>query len=733
MLKRVELSGFKSFAAKTTLEFSKGITAIVGPNGSGKSNIIDAVRWLLGERDAKNLRGAKIEDLIFAGTPSRPRVGLAQAGISFDNTAGLYPVEFSEISILRQVSRDGDSKYYLNKSEVRLKDLVDFFAKARLGAKGLTIIGQGSSDLFIKSTPEERREMIEEILGLREYQLKKGDAERRLKNSLINLDKVTALLEEIAPHLRTLRRQTAKWSRRSEIEEELRDLEAAYFGAKLKEIKDNFAKVDPHIDALLRKIVLAKKELAELAKKVDSVEEEEPSNRDELRALKEGQSALFAKKSALEKELGRLEGQLEILTARGEEEKIDVSAASALIKKLKTELEKFLRMDLDGVRAVVKDLMKEIDGVFKVKKSDGFNVEEAEKSKAKIVASLAELDRELGDSRNKESELNSGMEARNQLFRKTITDFEKKKDEVSALTNEKSRLAFDKERWQIKLNDLKSQASQSGLNLNGLKVREILATAEMADAERKVLRLRGELASMGDIDEALIKEARETETRHEFLSSQSGDLKKAIDDLAKLKKDLAFKIDMEFKSALTDINREFSKFFELMFDGGRAKLKIVQPRNKEQGTRNKEGVVEAEGEERGTSKKEKGAGDKERGDLADEEKEEKPVGIDIEVSIPRKKITGLEMLSGGERSLVSIAALFALVSVSPPPFLVLDEIDAALDKRNARRFAEILKDFSQKTQFVIVTHNRATMEVADVLYGVTMGEDGTSRVLSLKL
>ena len=185
---------FKSFAGKTVLEFPAWdrCAKIVHPNGSGKSNCVDAVRWLLGERDAKNLRGGKVEDLIFAGTPKRARVGVASASLYFENRANhaggpdgsgerFFPVGFEEVVVTRQVSRGGENKYFLNKSEILLRDLVDFFAKARLGSRGLIIIGQGDSDLFIRSTPMERREMIEEILGLREYQLKKADADREIK------------------------------------------------------------------------------------------------------------------------------------------------------------------------------------------------------------------------------------------------------------------------------------------------------------------------------------------------------------------------------------------------------------------------------------------------------------------------------------------------------------------------------------------------------------------------
>src|SRR3989344_8077876 len=228
-LKRLELVGFKSFAEKTVLDFPGGIAGIVGRKGGAKSIVLDGVRWILGEREAKNLRGAKAEDLIFAGTPKRSRMGMAEVKLTFDNANGFFPVDYREVMIQRRIERDSTSKYFLNKAEVRLKDIIDFFAKVRLGTRGLSIINQGSSDLFVRSTPQERRMMIEEILGLRQYQLKKQEAERKLKNTTINLEKVRAMIDELTPHLRFLKRQTSKWEKVSEVEKEVRELENAHF------------------------------------------------------------------------------------------------------------------------------------------------------------------------------------------------------------------------------------------------------------------------------------------------------------------------------------------------------------------------------------------------------------------------------------------------------------------------------------------------------------------------
>src|SRR5271154_1552924 len=295
-LKRLELNGFKSFAGKTVLEFPAGIVAVVGPNGSGKSNIVDAVRWLLGERDAKNLRGGKGEDLIFAGTQKRARVGMATASLHFENKNKFFPVDFEEVVVSREIRRDGQSKYFLNKSEILLRDLIDFFAKARLGSRGMIIIGQGESDLFIRSTPSERREMIEEILGLREYQLKKADAERRLKNSRINLDKTKALVEEIVPHLRSLKRQTSRWERRGALEEELKGLENQFFGAHLGALHKQHAAVEEKIADHKKELDILQKEKREAEARQVKIESSQPEEKKDLAKIKEAIQELIEKK-----------------------------------------------------------------------------------------------------------------------------------------------------------------------------------------------------------------------------------------------------------------------------------------------------------------------------------------------------------------------------------------------------------------------------------------------------
>jgi chromosome segregation protein len=760
-LKRLELNGFKSFAGRTVLEFPAGIVAIVGPNGSGKSNLVDSIRWLLGERDAKNLRGGKVEDLIFAGTQKRARVGIASASLHFENKNKFFPVDFEEVVVTRQISRGGDSKYFLNKAEILLRDLVDFFAKARLGSRGLIIIGQGDSDLFIRSTPMERREMIEEILGLREYQIKKADAERRLKNSRVNLDKTKALIEEIVPHLKSLKRQTSRWERRDTLEEELRSLENGFFGSQLHDLAEKSRTADAALAANREQFEALEKELHEAEERQAKVESSQPEEKKELAKIKETIASVGERRNALQKDLGRLEAQIEIsqaprpASAGGLAVVVDTHETERLlelIKKMKSELELAIHEDPRELQAVVEAIIEEIE--FTLEESARPKAAAAAKQERKeenasqekpavpealrkqleaLNADLKALEGELATLRSQEKTLEESQEGFYRIFKAAVSEVQHAKNKIGEWENRNRERVLEKERLNLRREEVVRQIEQAGRNVedfangtaSGANAADtahhgaganvgLVSGAELSEMERKIFRLRGDLASIGEVDHALMKEAEDTEVRYQFLTKESEDLEKAVADLATLMHELSEKIKTEFDKSLHKINDEFDKFFGIMFGGGTARLKVNKPKEI--------GVSDSEEDEEESASTETEA-----------EKLEKLGGVEIEIKLARKRITSLDALSGGERSLVGIAALFAMVSVSPPPFLVLDEIDAPLDERNARRFSEMLNEFSKHTQFIVVTHNRATMEAADILYGVTLDEDGSSKVVSLKL
>lgn len=728
VLKSLELNGFKSFAQKTILEFPKGITAVVGPNGSGKSNVIDAIRWILGEREAKNLRGGKAEDLIFAGTPKKARVGMAQVAIRFDNTSRFFPVDFDEVSVTREVNRDGNSTYFLNKSEVRAKDIIDFFARARLGTRGITIINQGSSDLFVRATPEERRMMIEEVLGLKEYQLKKAESERKLKATAINLEKIKLMVEEVAPRLRMLKRQVSKYEAREEKQNDLREIENNFFGFKIFEVTKDSDKNKSQIKDFEEKILHKASELKALEENLKQVESTEHQNK-QAEELKSRKINLLNKKSQMQKDLGRIEAQLEFLSIRASdnEDTFKKDDLIYLLKDVKNSLEKSLEhKELSVVLDSIKSLAQRIEKFFEKPAAQRTQEHEnLEHLKNNLAREFETLENEIKAIEADEAELTKNLEGFNERFRKAFELKESKKEEIRNLESQKKYLVFEIEKSDLKLEDLKNEwikNERSHEEFNALSRNPKFHPPAGGpnflpdDAERRIFRLRAELLSIGEIDESLIKETREVETHYNHLTTQSIDLEKASEDLKNLIVELKNEISERFNKAFKEIDGEFNKFFTLMFGGGSAKLKIKTTDYKLQAANSEENSESVSIEP-----------------YTDQEEREEKVGIEIELNLPKKRVHSLDVLSGGEKSLVSIAALFALISVSPPPFLVLDEIDAPLDEKNSARFANLIKDFAHKVQFVVVTHNRTVMEAADVLYGVTMNDDGTSKLLSLKL
>ncbi|MDI6734171.1 MAG: AAA family ATPase [Patescibacteria group bacterium] len=721
LLKRLELQGFKSFAQKTILEFPGRVVGIVGPNGSGKSNVIDAFRWILGEREAKHLRGENLGSLIFAGTPKRPAVGFAKVALYFDNRSRLFPFDTEEVMLVRRVDRSGTSQFFWHDTEVKQKDLIPVLARAKLGSRGLTMIGQGESDIFVRSSNEDRRAMVEEILGLREFRLKKAQAERRLESSEINMEKVRAQLNELVPHLRFLRKQKHRWDKRKEIEQNLFELENNYFSSRYHDLKRLLAALDEPFNNLILERKRTEEEIEVLEKNLKGIESK-ISTSEEIKILRDKTTSIIEHRSSLEWSLARAEAKMEIKT---EEVKIPSLSAHELLLIMGELVEDFNTMlkleSLSDLKIKLEGWLKRLNQVLEKKdiKSDQNLTEEI----IKLKGELELLDQEFKGVRLKEEELAVKQQEINQEFRSQIENLEQKKNDLRKFDSEIQNARFEREKLQLRIDEIEREWQTFGRAKEELtNIPVFQGELDVPETERKIMRLRGELAVIGEIDENLIKEANESESRHEFLSRELEDLEKAAHDLKHLIADLGERIHNDFKSAFKYINDAFNEYFRLMFGGGRARMKLV--------IREVQLVVEETAEGAAGEVKEA----KEEKVVLEEKKDpELTAGIDIELNLPKKRITSLDMLSGGEKSLVSLAALFALISVSPPPFLVLDEIDAALDDDNARRFAELIKEFSKKSQFVIVTHNRVTMNVADILYGVTMGDDGVSTVLSLKL
>ncbi|QQG45071.1 MAG: AAA family ATPase [Candidatus Sungiibacteriota bacterium] len=723
-LKKLELSGFKSFARSTVLEFPSKVTAIVGPNGSGKSNIKEGIQWVLGEQSMKSLRGKKGEDLIWNGSQQIPRVGKASVTLLFDNKDGKIPIEFDEVAISRKIFRDGLNEYYINDSQVRLKDVVELMARIGLGETKHNIIGQGEVDRILLSSPRERREMLEEALGLRVYQLKKNEAERKLEATGSNMKQVEALVREIAPHLKFLSAQAKKAEARGTVEGELKQFQKIYFAKESKEIQDEKKSVEGRAAPVLKKREEAKKEMEHLRREVAEAEKSlagvSVKSEDEKKLME-----LEARRRELEREIGRLEGKLEVEQEKAKSPRlraVDTRYIQDEIREFLSEIRAIIEEEdhMEAVRSHLLVLIEDMEGLLN--QIERGTVEEKRDEKEFVILrelekTLAPLQGELTRTTKEIDKLQSVRRAEVEKYRNVQQSIRELDQQLRAYQDEERDLAlalerfkFDEERLRLRREVFIRELEESEIKREELSPAMLDGYEAMSGEElkRKIERLRGKLEEIGGIDPAVVKEYQETESRHSFLTKELEDLEQASGSLKELIKELDQHIKKDFKEGFVKIKDEFHNYFRIIFGGGKASLHFVDVPIRAQ-------HEEGEGEEM----------EEEHGPIEE--------GIDISVDLPRKRIKGLAMLSGGERALTSVALLFAITAVNPPPFLVLDETDAALDEANSQRYAAILKELAKKTQLLLVTHNRETMKVAGILYGVTMGDDGVSKLLSLKL
>lgn len=698
-LKTLMLHGFKSFAHKTVLEFESPIVAIVGPNGSGKSNVVEAVRFVLGEQSMKSMRGRGGSDLVFKGSKNLTRGLRASATAYFNNADKIFKLtndsgedinlSYDVISISREVYSDGVNKYILNGSEVRLKDIHNLLASVHIGSSGHHIISQGEADRILNASVRDRKEMVEDALGLRIYQYKIKESERKLERTAENMKEVTLLRRENAPHLKFLEKQVEKLERAKEMRSEL----SVLYGEYLK-------REDAYLDSEKNTLVLEHErlsgELREISAKISRTEDKNQAaggkKIEELRAAEQKANSLRSEKNELERKLGRVEGMIE-----AGERKAKISGRCPMCGSViaetdpeQSEKKRHEAEELSELKKTQAGIIAEMKGLEEREQELLKTVEALKQEINKEMEALRDLEREKFAWKVREQELHSALELvkikeENLKMRKVA--FENEIKEGSVLLGE--------DIWFYKKNGVSMEA----------------AGDTQEELRKKIERIKIKLEDTGVGGGAeLLKEYQAVTERDQFLGKELEDLEKSIESLKALITDLKEKIDTEFKEGVKKINKEFQEFFAILFGGGHASLSVV------------------------TEVRRKKAQELEEGEATEILEEETPPeqGIDINVSLPHKKVKDLHAFSGGERSLTSIALLFAMSQVNPPPFLILDETDAALDEANSRKYGDMLEKLSQASQLIVVTHNRETMSRAGVLYGITIGSDGASKLLSVK-
>ena len=745
-LKRLEIFGYKSFGKKAILEFNSQITSVVGPNGSGKSNIAEAIRFVLGEQSMKSMRGKRGEDMIFNGSQSAGRANRANVTIVFDNTKREFSLDFDEVAIAREVYRDGTNQYSINGSQVRLKDVFELLAAVHIGASGHHIISQGEADRILNANPKERREMLEDALGLKIYQYKRAESERRLEKTEENMKEAEALRREIAPHLRFLKKQVEKINEGKELRERLIGLYREYL--KREEIYVEHRKNDiggrRHAPA---------GELADLTIKIEHARETlagENAADDKSRRLLDVEAKLRgvrARHDECSRTMGRIEGMIEFeekqLRKKQEalEHKEDIPIRLGDVEGLESSLTQELDIAqhsqdisvlhgvLGRVRALMRDFInhhKAEAGEMSLTDEDYRELTELKAEKQKSDEALRALNDEAAQMERDYQAVKSEIDQEKEQSRDTeraLFEMMNRRGELQSILD---RIRSEEENLNRESRRLEEELGEAGILLGravldyssvALAVEEVLnepretQETRRREIERGKIRLEDIGAQGGEEAE---KEYTETIERDAYLEKEISDLVTTQQSLYSLIAELNEKLDTEFKVGVKKINKQFSDFFTLMFGGGVAELFVVKIEKRKKRDTDID-LSDVPGEATGD-------------ETEDEDDEE---GVDIAVSLPHKKIKGLVMLSGGERALTSIALLFAISQVNPPPFMVLDETDAALDEANSRKYGDMIENLAKLSQLMVITHNRETMSRAGTLYGITMGSDAVSKVLSI--
>jgi chromosome segregation protein len=848
-LKRLEIHGFKSFAQKTTLEFSSGVIAIVGPNGSGKSNVADSLRWVLGEQSPKIIRGKKADDVIFAGSDKKVRQGFAEVTATFDNADRRIPVDSSEVSIGRRIDRSGESEYLLNGNKVRLLDIVDLVLKSNIGTSRYTVIGQGTIDQMILAGPSEIKSLLDEASGVKSYYMKREKTLRRLEQTAQNLMRAEDLISEIEPRLKSLRRQAKKLEARTEIEQELKVYSREFFGKTFWQLKHTLDQILGQLGQVVEVKTSLEKNSQELRAKLESLEATGQNSGGGYKLIQDELAALQGPKNKLLEDLslvrGKMQSQKTAVSGDAKSLQVEVHSRSGKIEEIKSKIReaselkrqqeamfvgqfkaleevnknlnslsqklsnpaqidwslvglelgvlesawtllyealsrnaemteikgradamaqtfvKFKGLTKSAVldpQANAAALKHELDALLKQKEQLGNEVNTAQLNMSSSKLSLDFLERELKgieqeklhfDLELKKAESSSPdafwqdllaeearikkevevlgtqilavenklkenyheQEARQKDLRQMENEFRNLQDKISKVKDQESVINIEKAKVDTQISVLAEEVSKISGQQEWMAMQTVEVASQTDDLEGKILRLKNQLETIGGMDELTLKEYQETEARYTNLSTQVADLKHGMDDLRQIIDELDVHIKQKFNESFDRINEKFEFYFRVLFNGGRAYLSVLKSADEASAQAadlseviDEDSSVESEKlrpEEKVVKKYEQGASN--------------ITGIDIKATPPNKKLASIQALSGGERALTSIALLCSLLSCFPSPFVVLDEVDAALDDANTIRFGQILGTLANQTQFVTITHNRETMAQASML------------------
>ena len=787
--KKIQLNGFKSFAERTEFQIEDGLTGIVGPNGCGKSNIVESLRWCMGETSAKSMRGSGMEDVIFSGTSNKPSKNIAEVSINLTNETKDGPNQYSnldDIEIRRKIEKDKGSKFYINDKEVRAKDAQMFFADLSTGAHSPSMISQGRIGSLVTAKPSDRRAILEEAAGISGLHVRRHEAELRLSAAENNLKRADELRRQQEKQLFNLQKQAEEAQKYKLISDEIKKIEAGLYYLKLKEIDDEIKienEINSEADTEVEKFNI---KLSEIEKKIkDSIDNVNPIREKNMENISKIQR-LNLELKGIDEESGRLREEIESLklsikTIEDDEDReksvvIDANSNEKRLKEEKNELinidskyfenEKLSNLDLESAKDKlrseinrIKDLIKENKNVDALKLLDDFEKiielytnsfsenkifrKETIKRRQRIENISTEIEswkNLLSKSEKMINELNSRKNNFNMKL-KTLENQPQSQAEKKGKISESLRISEEeRSNNELKISDIENQISQLRKDLNitkedSIQIRERKASSsatveglnkrrmDLLDRIRNELELNEEsllnfsnLSSEKELPDALTQEELLDQKKREREKLGSVNLRadeetsKYEDEIKKMEKDRQDLVTaiIKLKESISElnrkgrerlleayekVNRKFNDVYTKLFNGGNAKLELVDS----------DDPLDA--------------------------------GLEMLVSPPGKRLQSITLLSGGEQALTALSLVFAVFLTNPSPICVLDEVDAPLDDANVTRFCNLLTELTKitSTRFIIVTHHALTMSKMDRLYGVTMPEKGISQLVAVDL
>ena len=803
--KKLEINGFKSFSEKTTFFIEDGLTGVVGPNGCGKSNIVESLRWCMGENSAKSMRGSGMEDVIFSGTSNRPSKNISEVTLMIDNKTkegSAQYNEFDEIEVKRKIEKDKGSKYYINNKEVRARDVQTFFADLSTGAHSPSLISQGRIGQLVTAKPIERRSILEEAAGISGIHARRQEAETRLNAAENNLKRADELKKQQQKQLDNLKKQAEEATKYKEISGEIKKVESGLYYLKIQEIEkdkklieEKLSELDDEISAVnidfnhnntlleeenkklaplrdkkmessakLQKINLDITSLDEEEKRVKSLqikletsittaesdlERERSISLDaelndkriskEKEELLKTENELIEVESASSKELNTSKSNLNNLQAQLDSllDKIEsyIDHEKKLTKEIFQELKKLVNkitlsqeeyaerygknksIQSDSIKRKerIKNIDIELENWRSLKLNSGKMISELNERKSKVKLELDENKRNperIATSKGQNLQNLENTKKRNEEIGIELVKAEKK----YYLINENLK------EIQLKLSDLKENKARNEATIEGIDNRKkdllysvknelsieseisLLTNSDLSDLSKdnfpsiedqtkKVERIKKQRESLGSVNLRADEETKKYESEIKKMEDDRADLYSAIVKLKVSINELNQKGRERLLEAFTKVNRKFNEVYTKLFNGGSAKIELVDS----------DDPLEA--------------------------------GLEMLVSPPGKRLQSITLLSGGEQALTALSLIFAVFLVNPSPISILDEVDAPLDDANVTRFCTLLDELTKitKTKFIIITHHALTMSRMHRLYGVTMAEQGVSQLVAVDL